>query len=159
MWRRYFGRLWRRFPGWAQRAFIWCFNAHFLVGAVAVIRDGDGQVLLAHHTYRERGPWALPGGWVQRGENPADTIVREILEETGLRVEITSPLTVQVGRASHLTVVYAARLVGGTFRPSAEVSEVRFVSLGAWPEGMRESHRILVETMAHHPAFHYRAAP
>jgi 8-oxo-dGTP diphosphatase len=142
--------VWRRLPVWAREILMWWFNAHFVVGAVAIIQDGEGRVLLARHTYRRRAPWALPGGWVRRGEDPAETVVRELREETGLSVTVLSPLAVQRESARHLTVVYAARLTGGRLRPSSEVSEVRFVAPGAWPPGLRADHRDLIERLVHH---------
>jgi 8-oxo-dGTP diphosphatase len=141
-------RVWRWLPGWTRAGLTWCLNAHFVVGTVAIIKDVDGRVLLARHTYRRSSPWALPGGWVRRGEDPRDTIVREIVEETGLTVEVLSPLTVQRESPRHLTIVYSARVTGGTFRPSVEVSEVRFVAPGAWPVGLRDDHRALIERFA-----------
>ncbi len=144
MWKRAAGRVWRRLPLWAREMLIWRLNAHFIIGTVAVVRDHEGRVLLACHTYRRRAPWALPGGWVKRNEDPRDAIVREIREETELEVEVCGPLTIQRETPRHLTIVYAARLTGGRFRPSAEVSEVRFVRPGDWPAGMREDHRALI---------------
>lgn len=144
-------RLWRWLPGYARQAVTWCLCAHFIVGTVAILTDDEGRVLLARHTYRRRAPWALPGGWVKRGEDPAATVVREIWEETGLTTEVLAPLTVERERPWHLTIVYAARLVSGAFRPSAEVSEIRFVTPGSWPEGLRRDHRALLEAFGRHP--------
>ncbi|HEV2358378.1 MAG TPA: NUDIX hydrolase [bacterium] len=143
-------RVWRWLPGWTRGALTWCLNAHFIVGAVAIIENGEGGVLLARHTYRRDAPWALPGGWVQRGEDPSNTIVREILEETGLTVEVLAPLAVQRESPRHLTIVYSARLAGGTFRASVEVSAVRFAPPGAWPVDLRDDHRALIEQFVHH---------
>src|SRR3989454_5194292 len=98
------------------------------------------------HTYRTRWPWALPGGWVRRGENPAQALVREIREETTLEVEVLAPLTVQMESPTHMTVIYGARLVGGAFRPSAEVAEVRFLEPGVWPVGLRADHFAIIES-------------
>jgi ADP-ribose pyrophosphatase YjhB (NUDIX family) len=140
--------VWRRLPAWVREALTWCLNAHFVVGTVAIIEDADGRVLLARHTYRRRAPWALPGGWVRRGEDPADTIVRELREETGLAVRVLAPLAVQRETPRHFTIVYAARLTGGRLRSSTEVSEVRFVVPGAWPDGMRADHCVLIEQFA-----------
>lgn len=144
--------LWRWLPGWVRRLLLWRLNAHFIVGTVAVVRDTQGRVLLARHTYRRRDPWALPGGWVRRGEDPADAVVREIVEETGLRVKVLAPLTIQRESLVHLTIVYAARLIEGRVRPSPEVSEARFVLPGAWPDGLREEHRVLLDALALHGA-------
>jgi 8-oxo-dGTP diphosphatase len=155
-WKTYRTRFWRWVPRWARHALLWVLNAHFIVGAVAVVRDGQGRILIARHTYRRSAPWALPGGWVRRGEDPAQAVVREILEETGLRIEVIAPLLVQCESGAHLTVIYAARLLSGTFRPSEEVSEIRFVEPGAFPQGLREDHRAVIAAVADHPTFALR---
>ena len=152
-WKRHGAPLWRCIPSWARRALLWMFNAHFIVGAVAVVRDEQGRTLIARHTYRRSAPWGLPGGWVRRGEDPGQAVVREVLEETGLRIEVIAPLMIQRERAAHLVVIYAARLVAGTFRPSEEVSEIRFVDPGAFPPGVREDHRAVIAAVADHPTF------
>lgn len=138
-------RVWRALPIWGKRLFLWLFNAHFIVGAAVLIFDSDGRILIARHTYRGGPPWGLPGGWVHRGEDPARAAVREVREETALEIEITGPLTVRIEGPAHLTVVYGARLAGGVFHPSAEVSEVRFLERGVWPDGLRDDHRAIIE--------------
>ena len=57
------------------------------VGAV-VLRE-DGAVLLVRRARPPAvGSWTLPGGKVEEGETPELAIAREVLEETGLRVEV-----------------------------------------------------------------------
>ncbi|MFG6377397.1 MAG: NUDIX hydrolase [Lachnospiraceae bacterium] len=47
-----------------------------------------GKVLLARHTYRTGvGKLIIPGGYVQYNETPQDALIREYLEETGIKVE------------------------------------------------------------------------
>jgi acetyl-CoA carboxylase carboxyl transferase subunit beta len=56
------------------------------VGGV-VLRD-DGAVLLVKRGRPPRaGTWSLPGGKVEAGESLAEAVVREVLEETGVRVQ------------------------------------------------------------------------
>ena len=55
-----------------------------LVGASAVIHDDLGRVLLVHG--HDSGQWALPAGLMEVDESIADTVVREVKEETGLEV-------------------------------------------------------------------------
>lgn len=63
-------------------------TANSLVPSVtAVVRDGEGRLLMIHKT--EEGNWALPGGDMSPGESVADAAIRQVAEETGLRVEIT----------------------------------------------------------------------
>src|SRR5579862_7557566 len=50
-----------------------------LPSVTAIVRNGAGHILVVrHHT---DGPWNLPGGIVDPGEFPAQTLVREVWEE------------------------------------------------------------------------------
>jgi len=49
----------------------------------------DDRVLLVHN---ERGEWELPGGRIEPGETPDQTVAREITEETGLAVDVAEIL-------------------------------------------------------------------
>ncbi len=62
---------------------------------VAVFVVGDGKVLLHHH--RKLGMWLPPGGHIERGELPDEAAVREVLEETGLDVELVGERREDVG--------------------------------------------------------------
>ena len=55
-------------------------------GVCAAIFDSDGGVLMEHRS--DNGFWGLPGGGVDVGESVEQAVKREVLEETGLRVEI-----------------------------------------------------------------------
>lgn len=52
----------------------------------AIIRDGTGRVLLQQ---RHDDSWSLPAGAIEPGESPSAAVVREVFEETGLRVRPT----------------------------------------------------------------------
>lgn len=71
-----------------------------LPGVTAVIRDGD-RFLLARH--RHSGLWSLIGGGVEPGEEPADALLREVLEETGAHVRIRGIVGVYGGRPMMVT--------------------------------------------------------
>ncbi|MBA0049625.1 NUDIX hydrolase [Streptomyces sp. AJS327] len=68
------------------------------LGALALITDPEGSVLLLEKVYRkERGdpfPWGLPGGCAQPDEDLHDAFRREVFEEIGRRVEPGDLLTV-----------------------------------------------------------------
>ncbi|MBI2321083.1 MAG: NUDIX hydrolase [Chloroflexi bacterium] len=122
--------LWRRLPPapWMRGAVLRALNARFLVGAVGVVRDLDRRILLFRHTYRRGVAWGLPGGYVRAGELPSGALVREVAEESGLVVRCDALVgVVSWPGEAHIDVVYHATLVGGGFRPSAEVSAVRRV--------------------------------
>jgi 8-oxo-dGTP diphosphatase len=89
-----------------------------VVGA-AILRDG--RVLAARRTSpaTAAGRWEFPGGKVERGETPAAALVREVAEELGCRIEVTTWLAGEVPIGStHTLTVALARLVDGEPDPT-----------------------------------------
>ena len=66
------------------RATIFARSSPLLAGAAAVI-DDEGMILLQRRA--DNGLWNMPGGVMEVGETPAQAVVRELLEETGLRCQ------------------------------------------------------------------------
>ena len=99
---------------WIQRAMrVW--QPRFTAGVVGVLLDdAAGRVFLVEHVYHAHTPWGLPGGWIDRNENPARAIEREFLAETGLRVRAVRPLIIQLGDRwrRHLDMAYLVALEG-----------------------------------------------
>jgi len=53
----------------------------------AVVHDGQGRLLLVRRGHApSAGLWSVPGGRVEAGESEVEAVVRELAEETGLRV-------------------------------------------------------------------------
>ncbi len=122
--------LWRRIPDPLQWAIKWLMLPKHLVGAVAVIHNERGELLLFKHSYRHAKPWGLPGGWVNAGESPAQAIVREVEEESGASVDVLRLLVAcESPRRNHLTVVFLCSQPAGEFVPCAEVTDFRYVPL------------------------------
>jgi 8-oxo-dGTP pyrophosphatase MutT (NUDIX family) len=105
-----------------------------------VIRDEAGRPLLVagfrrRESDRHGGTWTLPKGTPNHGETIEQTAVREVEEETGLRVRIVSPLPsisytfVQDGMRIHKTVHYwlMEPLGGDLARHDHEFERVRWV--------------------------------
>jgi ADP-ribose pyrophosphatase YjhB (NUDIX family) len=127
----------------------------FLVGAVAVIRDADGRLLLARHTYpvgrSRREVWALPGGAVEKYENIPQALRREIAQELHLDVAVERLLLVDTSDAPRLDFVFACATRAGSFRPSSEVAEIGWFSLAEPPDGMSTRHLRLLKRAAEQP--------
>ncbi|MCB1476916.1 MAG: (deoxy)nucleoside triphosphate pyrophosphohydrolase [Rhodobiaceae bacterium] len=74
----------------------------FVLVAAAALVDGDGRVLIAQRPAGKpmAGLWEFPGGKVEPGERPEETVIRELAEELGIDVSeaCLAPLTF----ASHL---------------------------------------------------------
>jgi len=81
---------------WLMLLTVELFGPQHHVGAVGVVFNDEGEVLLVEHVFRPNYNWGLPGGWVERGENPADTVRREFEEELGTKLDIKRLLVCDV---------------------------------------------------------------
>ena len=101
----------------------------------AVITDGQGRLLMIKRG-REPGAglWSIPGGRIEPGESDAEALAREMLEETGLTVQV-GRLLGRVRRPGLDGAVidigdYTATVVGGTLRAGDDAADARWVAAG-----------------------------
>lgn len=112
--------------------------ANSIVPAVtAVVTDPDGRLLLIHRVDNDR--WALPGGGIELGESVSAAVIREVVEETGIEVEISGVVGVYSDPRhviayddgevrQQFSLCFRARPVGGALANSSESTEVRWVA-------------------------------
>lgn len=67
--------------------------------AVAIIFNDEGKILLTQRNDPQNPfahmKWQFPGGGVENGESPSEAALREILEETGLIIELLSDMAIR----------------------------------------------------------------
>jgi len=109
-----------------------------VVGGSAVVVDGKGRILLQRRS--DSGNWALPGGAMDIGETFAESVIREVKEETGfdVRVERIVGIYSDPGHVfayddgevrQEFNICLAATIVGGELAVSSESTDVRFFPL------------------------------
>ena len=107
------------------------------IAAYGLVLQEEGILLcrIAPRVAEWAGFWTLPGGGIEFGEDPEEAMVREVQEETGLRVRsggiagVDSLVVPNGGGATHsLRIIYFAEVVGGALRNEVDGS----TDLCAW---------------------------
>lgn len=121
------------------------------VGVGAAVIE-DNRLLLVKRAYDPaRGKWSLPAGYLDQGEDPAETTVRETFEETGCEVVIDGLVDIffnpPAGGFTSIFILYRARRVGGNLAAGDDADEVGFFALDELPEIAFPSTRAAVELL------------
>lgn len=126
-------------------------------GVRVIVFDECNRILMVRQDHPERTVWMVPGGGIEEGENSAQAAVREVLEETGLEVEILGLIwhVEEVSdRGQRFVNFFKARVAGGELKLGADpefseeeqvLAQVRFMSRdevasleNLYPEFLRE---------------------
>jgi ADP-ribose pyrophosphatase YjhB (NUDIX family) len=88
------------------------------VAVGAIVGNDREELLLVKRA--DSGIWLYPTGWADIGYSPAEVVVKEVAEETGIDVEVLGPIAVLDGlrmgfaRLPLYSLVFACRATGGT---------------------------------------------
>jgi len=107
-----------------------------VASVVAAVRNSDGELLMIHRT--DNDLWALPGGGHDIGETISQTVVREVMEETGINVEVTGLVGIYTNPnhvmayddgevRQQFSICFSARPMGGSITTSTESRQVVWV--------------------------------
>ncbi|MGQ0846040.1 MAG: NUDIX hydrolase [Sporichthyaceae bacterium] len=98
----------------------------------AVVHDDEHRLLVIRRANAPGiGRWSLPGGRVEMGETDPQAVIREVAEETGLRVVVGALVGTVVlpgpSGVSYDVRDYACAVVGGVLRPGDDAVDARWV--------------------------------
>lgn len=106
-----------------------CGHVHFEDPkvAVGVVVEQDGMIVLGRRNHEPNiGRWSFPSGYLDAGELPEEAAVREVEEETGLKVAIERLLGVYATAGERtIFIAYAGLVIGGEMEAGEECLEVR----------------------------------
>lgn len=127
------------------------------VAAYGLVRDGELVLLTRLSRSLHAGRWTLPGGGLDFGERPADAVVREVHEETGLVVRVEELLDADAEHypyehrgaaydAHAVRFLYRVAVVGGALgvvEVDGSTDDVRWWPAGELPELTPVAERVL----------------
>ncbi len=126
-----------------------CGHVHFVeprVGVGVMVLERGRLLLVKRAMPPARGRWALPAGYLDAGESPEETAVREVAEETGLHVRLQGLVEVFHNRGQSpdrpgatLFLLYRGARSGGALRAADDALEAAFFGPAEIPEIAFES--------------------
>ena len=105
------------------------------IAATCIVERQGAVLMIKRDNQVGFGLWSMPGGYVDRGEVVEEAAAREVLEETGLQVEVKN-LVGLFSEAGHpvIVVAFAAVETGGRLAAGTEAQDVGFFPLDGLPE-------------------------
>jgi len=103
-----------------------------IAAAGAVVFEGDSVLLIRRANPPRAGEWALPGGKVETGEDPANAAVREVLEETGLSIstpEFVETIELESEQYSYLIHDFWTECSDARPQPASDVTDAIMVPI------------------------------
>lgn len=127
-----------------DRGRMGCKRGHFVhydnpaVTAFAFVERSGHFLVLERGQEPYRGQWELPGGFIEAGECPADSVIREVFEETGLRAGTPAVLGAYTSRYGDdgkwtVDIAFHCNASDGELHLSAESSDAAWVTIDEMP--------------------------
>ena len=124
-------------------------HTRFTVTAGAVIFNDKGEVLLLKHRFRAGSGWGLPGGFMEKGEQPIDALRRELREEIALEVDDVEVFAARsFKKPKQVEVLFRARANGQVKSQTVEVERAAWFAVDALPQGLPRDQRVYIERAA-----------
>ena len=127
-----------------------------VLAAIIEMADREGRVLLARNAAWQGRMFALITGFMEAGETPGDGIAREVLEETGLRVDALKLVGVyDFQRMNQIIIAYHA-LAQGEIALSPELAEYKLFApadVRCWRAGTGFALADWLRSRGHEPRF------
>lgn len=103
-----------------------------LIGVGVVLLRGDAILLVQRGNEPNKGLWAVPGGKVKSGEKLESAAVREVVEETGLQIQVGKVVWVgeHIDESHHIVLVdFEGTAIGGELSAADDAADVAWVAL------------------------------
>ena len=139
------GSIFRHLPGPVRRRVVRVGQTRFTVTAGAFVFDDQGRILLLAHEFRADSRWGIPGGFLDKGEQPTEALLRELREEVSLEV---TDVELYFGRAlkrPHQVELYFACTAINKPNPSSfEIRHAEWFDINELPDDLSNDQRKII---------------
>jgi 8-oxo-dGTP diphosphatase len=113
------------------------------VSVTGIVFRDDGRVLAIKR--QDDGRWVPPGGVLELKESPENGVSREVLEETGIKVQAEKLTGVYKNmKLGVVTLAFRCKLIGGKEHPTNEATRVAWLTIAEAQQDMPEARAIRV---------------
>lgn len=142
----FIGAIWRRLPATMRRHLSRFGQRRFTVTVAAMLFDDGERILLLEHVFRADEGWGVPGGFINKGENPEAALRRELREEINVEIEDVKILLCRsLGTLKQVEIYFRARVIGDPKPSSFEIKSAQWFALDQLPPGLSNDQRRLIE--------------
>jgi 8-oxo-dGTP diphosphatase len=139
------GAVWRRVPKTLRHWTLGLRHPRFSATAGAIIIDDQGRVLLLKHRFRLGSGWGIPGGYLEKGEQPEAALRRELREEAGLEIEKVELVFVRTfKKPRQLEIIFRCSPAGETNQLNYEIQKAAWFAPDELPESLPKDQRRLI---------------
>jgi len=105
----------------------------FNIGAFAIIFDKKKRILLCHRL--DYDLWNLPGGKVEDKETPWQAVIREVKEETNLKVEVNKVSGIySIPQKNRIVFSFICKIIGGKIKATEEADKIEYFTFEKIPK-------------------------
>lgn len=140
-----FGSIFRIVPGVFRRRLVRIGQRRFTVTAGAFVFDEQGRILLLEHEFRPDSRWGIPGGFLNKSEQPEDAMRRELREEVALEVDDVQLLFARtLPRPRQVEIHFACTTKGKPTPSSFEIRKAAWFAPDELPDDLSGDQRRMI---------------
>jgi ADP-ribose pyrophosphatase YjhB (NUDIX family) len=111
----------------------------FTIGVFGIIKDNKNRVLLCLRS--DYDIWNLPGGSLEDGETPWEGVIREVKEETGLRVRVIKLTGIySKPHKNEIIFCFECKIINGKLTLNDEARDIKYFSFDKIPKNTIKKH-------------------
>ncbi len=141
------GEIWRRLPRAFRARASKVGQVRFTASvAVMLFDENDESILLLEHVFRADRGWGVPGGFIDKGEQPEQALRREMREEIDIEIDDVQPLFARtLNKLKQVEIYYRGRVIGEPKPSSFEIKQARWFRVDDLPSELSADQRKLIE--------------